>query len=158
MPKEKKKEMPPSRGSGDKLVTCRRRHLKEGTLLFNCPSCTLTVLVCPPSYCLCENRTLWATSDSNPWLHIRFIWTLKKCKTRERPPRPIKDRNIWALPWCKYCLCDSNMSPGLRTMSLIIDRKAEKFPNIFLKTFNEHYMDEKPEAQKHEAIFSGLYS
>lgn len=69
------KEMPPSRGSDDKLVTCRRRHLKEGTTLFNCPSRSLTILVCPPSYCLCENRTLWATRDSNPWLHIRFIWT-----------------------------------------------------------------------------------
>lgn len=43
-------------------------------------------------------------------------------------------------------------------MSLIIDRKGEKFPNVFLKTFNEHFMDEKPEAQKYGAICSGLYS
>lgn len=34
--------------------------------------------------------------------------------------------------------------------------EREKFPNIFLKTFNEHFTDEEPETQRHEATCSSL--
>lgn len=70
---------------------------------------------------------------SGHWFSLKALWVILICPQRLEPL-------IWLLI-------------GKNTFW---QNEREKFDNTFLKTFNEHFTDEEPETQRHEATCSSL--